>query len=142
GNIAHTLLEYRLGQRSLISAFWENIMWMPFFLIFFGGLSIHLSKAILAHLFSYNITWGATKKEVERSNFFLEVPKILVRFRVALVLSFLSIAAIVVMALPFFPADWAIPYTNWSVITPLAIAVLSHILYPIVLNPYLMVFSY
>jgi hypothetical protein len=83
-------------------------------LIFFGGLSIHLSKAILAHLFSYNITWGATKKEVERSNFFLEVPKILVRFRVALTLSFLTIAAIVVMALPFFPSDWAIPYTDWS----------------------------
>jgi len=83
-------------------------------LIFFGGLSIHLSKAILAHLFSYNITWGATKKEVERSNFFLEVPKILSRFRVALLLSFLTIAAIVVMALPFFPADWSIPYTNWS----------------------------
>ena len=44
---------------------------------FFGGLSIHLSQALLAHMFSYNITWGATKKEVERSNFWLEVPKIL-----------------------------------------------------------------
>ena len=29
---------------------------------FFGGLSIHLSTALLAHMFSYNITWGATKK--------------------------------------------------------------------------------
>ena len=24
-------------------------------MIFFGGLSIHLSKALLAHMFSYNI---------------------------------------------------------------------------------------
>ena len=31
-------------------------------------------------MFSYNITWGATKKEVERSNFWLEIPKILKRF--------------------------------------------------------------
>ena len=46
---------------------------------FFGGLSIPVSQAILAHLFSYNITWGATKKVVERSNFFKEVPKILKR---------------------------------------------------------------
>lgn len=46
---------------------------------FFGGLSIPLSQAILAHLFSYNITWTATKKEVERSNFFKEVPRILKR---------------------------------------------------------------
>ena len=42
-----------------------------FSFFFFGGLSIHLSQALLAHLFSYNITWGATKKEVERSNFFV-----------------------------------------------------------------------
>ena len=33
-----------------------------FSFFFFGGLSIHLSTALLAHLFSYNITWGATKK--------------------------------------------------------------------------------
>ncbi|KAG2127997.1 glycosyl transferase family group 2-domain-containing protein [Suillus clintonianus] len=46
---------------------------------FFGGLSIPLSQAILAHLFSYNIQWSATKKEVERSNFFKEVPKIFKR---------------------------------------------------------------
>jgi hypothetical protein len=110
--------------------------------IFFGGLSIHLSKAILAHMVSYNITWGATKKEVERSNFFLEVPKILKRFRVALVLSILTLAGMIVLMLPFVPAEWQIPYNVWSVILPLAIVVGSHILYPIVLNPYLMVFSY
>lgn len=82
GNIAYTLLEYRLGHRSLLSVFIESITWIPFLYVptdtftfpddprplpsffFFGGLSIHLSMAILAHLFSYNITWGATTKEV------------------------------------------------------------------------------
>ena len=58
---------------------------------FFGGLSIHLSEALLAHLFSYNITWGATKKEVERSNFFIEVPRILRRFWLALLIGFLML---------------------------------------------------
>lgn len=142
GNIAHTLLEYRLGQKGLIAAFIENVLWMPFFVIFFGGLSIHLSKAILAHLFSYNITWGATKKEVERSNFFLEVPKILVRFRVALILCVLTIGGMIALTVPIFPLDWRIPYSNWSVVTPLAISIVSHLAYPILLNPYLMVFSY
>ena len=108
--------------------------------IFFGGLSIHLSKAILAHLVSYNITWGATKKEVERSNFFLEVPKILVRFRVALILSFLVLGCMIALILPVIPMDWQV--TSWSVIIPLAIVVICHILYPILLNPYLMVFQY
>ena len=43
---------------------------------FFGGLAIPLTQAIFAHLFSYNMQWAATKKEVERSNFFKEIPKI------------------------------------------------------------------
>ncbi|KAH9479119.1 hypothetical protein JR316_0007698 [Psilocybe cubensis] len=49
GTVGYTLLEYRLGHKKL---------------------------AILAHLFSYNIQWSATIKEVERSNFFKEIPKI------------------------------------------------------------------
>ena len=30
GNFGYTLLEYRLGQRSLASSFLENITWIPF----------------------------------------------------------------------------------------------------------------
>lgn len=30
-------------------------------------------------MFSVNITWGATIKEVQRSNFFKEIPKIIKR---------------------------------------------------------------
>jgi hypothetical protein len=30
GNIGYTLLEYRLGQRSIGSSFFENITWVPF----------------------------------------------------------------------------------------------------------------
>ena len=55
GNVGYTLLEYRLGQRGFFGSFLENIRWVPFFLFFFGGLSIHLSTAMLAHLFSYDM---------------------------------------------------------------------------------------
>lgn len=34
GNIAHTLLEYRLGHKGLIAAFFENIKWIPFLCVF------------------------------------------------------------------------------------------------------------
>jgi len=58
--------------------------------------------------------WGATKKEVERSNFFLEVPKIIVRFRVALIISLLTLAAMIVLAMPFMPPEWSILGYQWS----------------------------
>ncbi|KAI0327882.1 hypothetical protein GY45DRAFT_1372836 [Cubamyces sp. BRFM 1775] len=142
GNLGFTLLEYRLGQRNLLESLIENVTWVPFFFFFFGGLSIHLSQALLAHLFSYNITWGATKKEVERSNFWLEVPKILKRFWLALVLSLACCAGMVILATDAVPIGWRIFSYDWAVILPLAIVAGCHIAYPIVLNPWFMIFSY
>ena len=110
--------------------------------VFFGGLSVHLSQALLAHLFSYNITWGATKKEVERSNFFLEVPKILRRFWLSIVVCLLLVAMMVVLSTPIMPVEWRVPSIDWAVIFPLAIVVGCHLLYPVILNPWLMIFSY
>lgn len=111
-------------------------------------------------MFSYNITWGATKKEVERSNFWKEVPKILKRFQVALIICLLCAITIAILATPLVPVAWRIDITHWAVIFPLVMAIAGHVLYPvsvllrsdnnfrltvcsqIVLNPWLMIFSY
>jgi hypothetical protein len=103
----------------------------PFSFFFFGGLGIHLSQALIAHLISYNITWGATKKEVERSNFWLEVPKILRRFWLALIISFIIAVAMVVLSTSAVPIGWRILSWDWAVIFPLAITLGSHVLYPV-----------
>ncbi|KAI0300105.1 glycosyl transferase family group 2-domain-containing protein [Multifurca ochricompacta] len=142
GNVGFTLLEYRLGEKDLVTSFLTNISWVPFFFFFFGGLSIPLSQAILAHLFSYNMTWGATKKEVERSNFFKEVPKIMKRFWFSLLVSVVIIGGMIVCATPLVPLGWRVDGSSWAVIFPLAVCAGCHILFPIVLNPWLMIFSY
>lgn len=98
---------------------------------FFGGLSIHLTVAVLAHLFSYNITWGATKKEVERSNFFIEVPRILKRFWLALLVSFACFGSIVVFSMQSIAGGWVIPGTDWAVVFPLALVAGCHVLFPV-----------
>ncbi|CCM00464.1 uncharacterized protein FIBRA_02497 [Fibroporia radiculosa] len=142
GNIGFTLLQYRLGEGPLVMSFLINVMWIPFFFFFFGGLSIPISQAVLSHLFSYNMTWGATKKEVERSNFFEEIPKILKRFWFPWTCSFILVATMVILSTNLLPVAWQINGSAWAVIFPLALMVGCHILYPIVLNPWLMVFSY
>lgn len=142
GNVGFTMLQYRLGEKALAWALLENLMWVPFFFFFFGGLGIPLSQAILAHLFSYNMTWQATKKEVERSNFFKEVPRILKRFWFPLLVSIVLIAGMILVSTPLVPYNWQIAGSGWAVILPLAVACGCHILFPIVLNPWLMIFSY
>jgi hypothetical protein len=45
----------------------------PFFLLFFNGLSFHLSAAFASHLLGFRMSWGSTSKEVEDTDFFEEV---------------------------------------------------------------------
>ena len=77
GNVALAVMRYRIGERALLSSLLENYKWMIMFAVFLGGLSLHLSQAILSHMFEINMVWGATSKEAEFSNFFIELPKIL-----------------------------------------------------------------
>jgi cellulose synthase/poly-beta-1,6-N-acetylglucosamine synthase-like glycosyltransferase len=142
GNVGYTLLEYRLGKKPLLWGFLENILWIPFFFFFFGGLSIPVSQAILAHLFSYNITWSATIKEVQRSNFFKEIPKIAKRFWFPLTVCSILIVGMIILSTPLVPIGWRVAGSAWAVIFPLAVVSSCHILFPIILNPWLMVFSY
>jgi hypothetical protein len=141
GNIALAVMRYRIGERSLLYALFENFKWTIMFAIFLGGLSLHVSQALLAHMFEINMTWGATAKEAEFSNFFIEVPKVLRRFWVSMAFSFISIAGMIILALaPFVPYDWKI--TDFVAILPLSTVTVSHFLLPLALNPALMTFSW
>lgn len=77
GNIALALMRYRIGERNLLYSLFENLKWTFLLAIFLGGLSLHVSQALLAHMFEIDMTWGATSKEAEFSNFFIEIPKVL-----------------------------------------------------------------
>lgn len=111
------------------------------FVIFFGGISFHVSQALLSHMFCIDMQWGATAKEVERSNFFLEVPKIAKKFKFSMLFCFALIAGMVIMARgPFIPWSWEI--TEFVAIFPMGVMVACHILLPIVLNPSLMAFTF
>ncbi|KAG2059448.1 hypothetical protein BDR06DRAFT_1003558 [Suillus hirtellus] len=131
GNVGYVLLRYRLGESGIVGGTIECFGWIPFFFFFFGGLSIPVSQAILAHLFSYNITWSATKKEVERSNFFKEVPKIFRRFWFPLLVCILLIAGVVIVSTPLVPYQWQLTANAWAVIFPLTVVCACHILFPV-----------
>lgn len=79
GNVALAIMRYRIGERNLLYSLYENFKWTLLLAIFLGGLSLHVSQALLAHMFEINMTWGATSKEVEFSNFFIEIPRVLRR---------------------------------------------------------------
>ncbi|KHE87351.1 hypothetical protein GE21DRAFT_1331802 [Neurospora crassa] len=139
GHIALAALRYRTGDRGLLSSLCENFKWTPMMTIFFGGLSFHVTTALLAHLFHIDMQWGATSKEKENSNFFQEIPKILKTFKWMYVFVILVAAGMIYLG-NWAPKGWEIK--DFSAIVPLAINLISHALTPLVLNPSLMVFNY
>ncbi|KAF2475919.1 uncharacterized protein BDR25DRAFT_89438 [Lindgomyces ingoldianus] len=138
-NVCLAVMRYRLGDMSLWSSLLENFKWMPLFVIFFGGLSFHLSLAILAHMFSIDMSWGATAKEKDDSNFFKELPRIWHRFKWMYMLMIPLVGAMIYLGC-FAPHGWDIQ--GFTATVPMATIVIGHMLLPFALNPSLMVFNY
>ena len=161
GNLALAVLRYRLSEQGILYAskfhpllpppspcltipltqpqVWNNIRWIPLFTIFLGGLSLHMSKALLCHFFEIDIQWGATSKEAEEVNFLEEVPRILKNFAGTFAFCVLCMA---LMGAGYyaFPREWRIQ--TFASIFPLGMLVGSSFCVPVLLNPALMKFTF
>jgi cellulose synthase/poly-beta-1,6-N-acetylglucosamine synthase-like glycosyltransferase len=132
---------HRTGEMSFLPSICENAKWLLMMYVFFGGISIHISQALLCQMFEINMSWGATSKEVEFSNFFLEVPKVWSRFKFTFCFFLLIISGIMVMAYGTF-IPWSYNITELFAIFPLVLMAACHLLLPIALNPEMMTFSW
>ena len=138
GNVALAILRYRLGEQSLPKALLMNLTWIPLLSVFLGGLSLHVSQALVSHLVGIDMNWGATSKEVEHTTFFKEVPKVMRNF--AWTFGFCIVMTVVMVVLAVVPEFWRID--AFFAVFPLAMVVVSHALLPVVLNPSLMLFKW
>ncbi|KAH6655564.1 glycosyl transferase family group 2-domain-containing protein [Truncatella angustata] len=139
GNVALSILRYRLNQQGLLEAFWNNVKWIPMYSIFLGGLQLHVSQALVSHFLGIEMNWGATAKEVEDVNFVEEIPRLLKRFKGTFFFVFLMTALMICGAI-VFPYQWRIQ--DFAAIWPLASCTVTHFLLPVALNPALMVFAW
>ena len=140
GNVAQIVCRYRAKVGGIFHLMLEHLVWIPYMTVFFGGMSYHVFTALVSHPVGINMSWGATVKDLEDSNFFLEVPAILKRFWRPLLICFILLGGVVVCSLDVLPLEWRIQsfFTFW----PLLLGASCHILYPIVLNPALLRFSF
>ncbi|KAH8592780.1 glycosyl transferase family group 2-domain-containing protein [Bisporella sp. PMI_857] len=139
GNIALPFVRYRLHEANLFYALYGNFKWLILMSIFLGGLSIHVSQALLCHFFSIDMSWGATAKEVENVGFGEALLRVFWRFKYSFLICFACTAAILYCRF-CLPWNWLI--NDFVAIFPLSSVICSHIALPIVLNPQLMMFSF
>lgn len=139
GNVALALMRYRNNQGSIHGNLIENFKWIPLLVIFLGGVSFHISHALIWHMLGWNMTWGATAKEVENIQFFDEIPIVLRRFKWTFAFCLLTAGTMVYCAYGLEPM-WQIHF--FTPIFPLSSVIVSHFLLPILLNPNLMRFTW
>ncbi|KAK4556617.1 hypothetical protein LTR86_006188 [Recurvomyces mirabilis] len=139
GNLALAVLRYRIGEKGLFSSILENFSWIPLLSLFLGGISLHVSQALLSHMFGIDMSWGATSKEAENTTFFEEVPKIIKKFKFTFIFCIASAAMMIVLA-QFVPQLWRI--NTFISIYPFSTIIFGHFFLPIALNPGLMRFTW
>jgi hypothetical protein len=139
GNISLGVLRYRAEERGLLSTLGENLKWIPMLTIFLGGISLHISQALLAHFFSIEMEWGSTSKEVEDVTFFEAMRHVGKKFKWTFAFCAIMTAAMLVCAY-VIQYDWQIRLliACW----PMGTVIVNHALLPIVLNPQLMTFTW
>ncbi|KAL9593918.1 MAG: hypothetical protein Q9219_007314 [cf. Caloplaca sp. 3 TL-2023] len=139
GNVALAVLRYRLDEQGILRALITNFKWILLLTVFLGGISLHVSQALVCHMFSIDMSWGATAKEVENTSFFEEIPKLIKKFKFTFVWCFICAGGMIYLAVappPFYDIK------GITAIWPMTTIVASHFLLPIVLNPSLMLFTF
>lgn len=131
--ISYNFMLYRLHKVNFFRGMWQTIKWMPFFMIFFGGISIHLSKAVLCHFFNIKMEWNSTAKELEESGFFIGMDRIAKDFKYMYLIVILLTAGMIYVGV-YAPESWLI--TNFTMILPVANQLACHVLLPVALGLY------
>jgi hypothetical protein len=139
GNVSLAWMRHRLKEGDFAHGLWMNIKWIPLVTIFLGGISLHVSQALLSHFFSIDMQWGATSKEAQDVSFFDAMNHVLRRFKWCFIFCFGTGGAMLACRFAL-PLDWQI--VEPVAILPLMTVVVCHFLLPIVLNPQLMRFSW
>ncbi|GAA5824490.1 hypothetical protein JCM11251_000445 [Rhodosporidiobolus azoricus] len=136
GTLAIIILRYRSQSATLVDAAKEAVLAIPCGLVFWAGLQFHVLTALLAHVTSYNITWSATKKEVETPTIQEEFPVVLKRHWLTFLLSITIIVGVAVSSTSIVPIQWRVEAP--TVLFPILWVACTHFLYPILLNPAVM----
>jgi hypothetical protein len=139
GNFSLGWLRHRVEDRNPFYSLYENFKWIPMLTIFLGGLSLHVSQALLSHFFGIDMEWGSTSKEVEDVPFHEAMRAVGKKFRWTFAFCVVMTAVMVVCAYAI-QHDWQIRLliACW----PMGTVIFNHTLLPIVLNPQLMTFTW
>jgi hypothetical protein len=79
--IAFAMLRHQMKEKTFWPAYVESLKWLPFLMLFFGGISVNCAKALICHAFGIDIVWGSTAKEIGDTSFYVNLGKMIQSFK-------------------------------------------------------------
>lgn len=81
GSVAFSMARHQLKEETFWRALLQSIYWLPFLVVYFGGISVNCAKALLCHAFSINIEWASTAKEAGPTGFYIGMEQMVKSFK-------------------------------------------------------------
>ncbi|KAH7140030.1 glycosyl transferase family group 2-domain-containing protein [Dactylonectria estremocensis] len=136
-SVSFSMTRHRLKEKSFWVTIIETVTWLPFLLLFFGGISINCAKALLCHALSVNIEWASTSKELGPTGIYIGLNKMMHRFKYTFLICIVISAGMIYMAVGA-PWGWTIAPAQYSTgtyaIVPLAVQVACSFALPLFLG--------
>ncbi|KAK0392498.1 hypothetical protein NLU13_1993 [Sarocladium strictum] len=136
-SVSFSMTRHRLKEKSFWVTILETVKWLPFLLLFFGGISINCAKALLCHALSINIEWASTSKELGPTGIYIGLNKMMHRFKWTFLICIVIAAGMIYMAVGA-PWGWRIAPGEYSTgtyaIVPLAVQVSCSFALPLFLG--------
>jgi hypothetical protein len=124
-------VRYRVKEVSLFRGLVESLKHFTITTLFLQGISMHVSRCLLLHLFGQKMSWDSTSKSLEERSLQSDLPMIWRRFRA--MYAVLSVLLSVLLILGFaVPQPYQI--RSFSAIFPLAWVICWHAVVPILLH--------
>ncbi|OAQ59804.1 glycosyltransferase family 2 protein [Pochonia chlamydosporia 170] len=137
GSVAFSMVRHQLKEEVFWRALLEAIKWLPFLILYFGGISLNCAKALFCHAFSINIEWASTAKEPGPSGFFIGLDKMISSFKYTWLIC-IALAAMIIYFAVGAPWGYTItpgPHSTAMVaIVPLAVQICSAFFLPLALG--------
>ncbi|KAL4888330.1 glycosyl transferase family group 2-domain-containing protein [Aspergillus ambiguus] len=137
GSLAFSMARHQLEEETFWRALMDIAKWLPFLIIYFGGISLNCAKAILCHAFSIDLEWAATAKEIGPTGFYIGMDKMVQKFKWTWAICLLLTGVMIYFAVGA-PWGWTITPGAYSTATvaiaPLAIQICSSAFLPFFLG--------
>ncbi len=140
GTVARLLCFLRSRQKGFWRALKRQCVYFWPMIVFFSGLPYHILLAILAHPIEYNMTWAATQKDVQETSLLDELKDILNRYWHCYLIMTCFLALMLLFGTNLLGQEFCI--YGFNLYWPGSITIFGHFMYPILLSPVFMRFSF